>query len=34
MSKYNFEPLDLSGLKTIPIRDRGGKVRVQDLAVP
>jgi hypothetical protein len=30
MSKY--EPLDLSGLRTISIHDRGGKVRVQDFA--
>jgi hypothetical protein len=30
MSKY--EPLDLSGLRTISIYDRGGKVRVQDFA--
>ena len=34
MSRYNREPLDLSGLKTIPIEARGGKVRVQDFARP
>jgi len=30
MSKYAQPPLDLSGLNTIPIQARGGKVRVQD----
>ncbi len=34
MSKYRAQPLDLSGLKTIPIAARGGKVRVADFAVP
>jgi hypothetical protein len=34
MSKYAREPLDLSGLVTIPIRDRGGKVRTEDFAKP
>jgi hypothetical protein len=29
MSKYPCEPLDLSGLKTIPIQARGGKVRIE-----
>jgi hypothetical protein len=32
MSKYAREPLDLSGLRTIPIRERGGKVRTEDFA--
>jgi hypothetical protein len=32
MSKY--EPLDLSGLRTISIHDRGGKVRVEHFAKP
>ncbi|HYL39665.1 MAG TPA: hypothetical protein VEV17_27355 [Bryobacteraceae bacterium] len=32
MSKYGREPLDLSGLRTIPIRERGGKVRIPDFA--
>ena len=32
MSKYAQQPLDLSGLRTIPIQDRGGKVRVADFA--
>lgn len=32
MSKYSREPLDLSGLRTIPIEARGGKVRVEDFA--
>ncbi len=34
MSRYNLEPLDFSGLNTIPIRDRGGKVRVEHFARP
>jgi hypothetical protein len=32
MSKYAHQPLDLSGLHTIPIQARGGKVRVEDFA--
>ncbi len=34
MSKYSREPMDLSGLSTIPIEARGGKVRVEDFARP
>ena len=34
MSKYRHEPLDLAGLKTIPLADRGGKVRMEDFARP
>ena len=34
MSKYAHTPLDFSGLKTIPIHARGGKVRVEDFAKP
>lgn len=34
MSKYGREPLDLSGLHTIPIKQRGGKVRVEHFARP
>ncbi len=34
MSKYAQRPLDLSGLHTIPIQARGGKVRVEDFAKP
>lgn len=34
MSEYDIAPLDFSGLKTIPIRDRGGKVRLEHLARP
>jgi len=34
VSQYDLEPLDFSGLKTIPIRERGGKVRVEDFAKP
>src|SRR5260370_9727536 len=32
MSKYAHEPLDFSGIKTMPIQARGGKVRVEDFA--
>jgi hypothetical protein len=34
LSKYRVQPLDLSGLKTIPIAERGGKVSVADFAAP
>jgi hypothetical protein len=34
LSKYRVQPLDLSGLKTIPIAERGGKVRTADFAAP
>ncbi len=34
MSRYTTRPLDFAGLKTIPIRERGGKVRTEDFAVP
>jgi len=34
MSRYSREPIDLSGLKTIPIQDRGGKVTTEDFARP
>ncbi|HLG94768.1 MAG TPA: hypothetical protein VKX49_00510 [Bryobacteraceae bacterium] len=34
MSKYRREPLDLSGLRTIPIQSRGGNVRAEDFAKP
>jgi hypothetical protein len=34
MSKYAQQPLDLSGLHTIPIEARGGKVQVRDFARP
>ncbi len=32
MSKYRDGPMDLSGLRTVSLRDRGGKVRVADFA--
>ncbi len=32
MSKYSEIPLDFSGLSTVPIADRGGKVRVEHMA--
>jgi len=34
MSKYAQEPMSFSGLKTIPIQARGGKVRVEHFAKP
>lgn len=34
MSKYDKQPLDFTALRTIPIRERGGKVRVEDFARP
>jgi hypothetical protein len=34
VSRYNLEPLDLSGLRTTSIHSRGGKVRAADLARP
>ena len=34
MSKYRLQPLDFSGLKTIPIAQRGGKVQIADFAAP
>jgi hypothetical protein len=34
MSKYSKKPLDLAGLNTIPIAERGGKVRIADFAEP
>ena len=34
MSKYRQLPIDLKGLHTVPLADRGGKVRVEDFARP
>ncbi len=34
MTKYAVPPIDLTGLKTIPLDARGGKVRVADFATP
>jgi hypothetical protein len=34
MTKYPVQPIDLSALKTVPLRDRGGKVQVKDFAAP
>jgi len=34
MSKYSAHPLDFSGLQTVPLQTRGGKVRVADFASP
>src|SRR5258708_2674784 len=33
-SKYNYQPLEFTDLKTVPIQARGGKVRVEDFAKP
>lgn len=34
MSRYPFDPLDFAGLKTVPLRGREGKVRVEHFAEP
>ena len=34
MSKYNIQPLDFGGLKTVSIHERGGKVRLDHFARP
>lgn len=34
MSRYKQRPMDFAGLRTIPIRERGGKVRVEQFASP
>ena len=34
MSGYGIPPIDLTGLKTISLKDRGGKVRQADFAKP
>jgi hypothetical protein len=34
MSRYTKRPLDLESLRTIPLRERGGKVKVADFARP
>ena len=34
MTKYSVQPLDFSGLKTVSIYDRGGKVRLEHFAKP
>lgn len=31
-SRYSVQPIDFSGLKTVPLEERGGKVRVADFA--
>jgi len=32
MSKYSKRPLDFAGLKTVPLKERGGKVKTTDFA--
>jgi hypothetical protein len=32
MSKYSQHPLDFAGLKTVPLKERGGKVKIADFA--
>lgn len=34
MSKYRQRPMDLAAVNTVPIAERGGKVRVEDFAAP
>src|SRR5712671_3397487 len=34
MSRYQDQPLSFDGLKTVPIDERGGKVRVEDFGTP
>jgi len=34
MSRYNVEPLEFAGLRTVPLAARGGKVRAEDFAAP
>jgi hypothetical protein len=34
MSNYPIQPIDLSGLRTVSLKDRGGKVRMDDFANP
>jgi hypothetical protein len=34
MSKYDKSPLDFEALRTVPLRERGGKVKVSDFASP
>jgi len=34
VSKYKQQPVDFAALKTIPLGERGGKVRVEDFATP
>jgi len=34
VSKYKQRPMDFAGLKTVPIGERGGKVRIEDFATP
>jgi len=34
MSRYSQTPLDLSGLHTVPLAERGGKVKAADFAAP
>jgi len=34
MSEYGIDPMDLSGLRTVSLKDRGGKVRQADFARP
>jgi len=34
MSKYSQQPLDFAGLRTVGLRERGGKVKAADFAAP
>jgi len=34
VSRYAREPIDFSGLKTVSLDERGGKVKIADFATP
>jgi hypothetical protein len=34
MSKYSLKPLDFAGLRTVGLKERGGKVKIADFASP
>ena len=34
MTRYPQKPLDLTGLQTVGLHDRGGKVKAADFATP
>ena len=34
MSRYEKQPIDFAGLKTVSLADRGGKVKIADFATP
>jgi hypothetical protein len=34
MSRYDIQPIDFTGLRTVSLQERGGKVHIQDFASP